>query len=170
MGWIAVIVIYLYTAMYNWNKHHCYKTIILQQLKIRNIWINKFIVLNVCTRWCCQVILIVDDVISSSKIAPNSLNNNNTVYAFDPLIVPFLSHTGSRNAKNRLWLTLFCEVFGHLHATQVTILSRADHYLPLLRLANNVSDPPPPRRARKLPKWGRKTFAWVKWFIISHWN
>ena len=48
-------------------KHHCYKTFILQQPKIRNIWINKFIVLNVCP--CCQVILIVDDVILSSSIA-----------------------------------------------------------------------------------------------------
>ena len=54
---------------------------------------NKFIVLNVCIRWRSQVILNVDDVILSSRIAPNSLNNNNTVYAFDPLIIPFLSHT-----------------------------------------------------------------------------
>ena len=42
-----------------------------------------FIVLNVCIRWHCQVILMVDDVISSSIIALHSGNNNNTVYAFD---------------------------------------------------------------------------------------
>ena len=92
--------------------------------------------------WRCQVILIVDDVKLSSIIALHSVNNNNTVYAFDPLIMPFLSHTGSSNEKNRLWLTLFCDVFGHPHATQVTISSRAGHCLPWLRLSNNVSDPP----------------------------
>ena len=54
-------------------------------------------------------------------IAQNSLNNNNSVYALDPLIMPFLSRTRSRNEKNRFWLTLFCEVFGHQYATQVTI-------------------------------------------------
>ena len=112
-------------------------------------------------RWRCPVILIVDDVILSSSIAPNSINNNSTVYAFDPLIMHFFSHTGSGNEKNRLWLTLFCEVFGHPHATQVTILSRACHCLPSLHcactiFANNVSDPL--RRPRKLPKWRRKPF------------
>ena len=75
-------------------------------------------------RWRCKVILIVDDVILSSSIAPNSINNNSTVYAFVKLIMHFFSHTGSGNEKNRLWLTLFCEVFGHPHAAQVTILSR----------------------------------------------
>ena len=83
-------------------KHHCYKTIKLQQLKIRNIWINQFVVLNVCTRWRCQVIMIVYDVILSSIIALHSVNNNNMVYAFDPLIMPFLSHKGFGNEKNRL--------------------------------------------------------------------
>ena len=81
---------------------------------------NKFIVLNVCTRWRCQVILIVYDVILSSIIALHSVNNNNMVYAFDPIIMPFLSHKGFGNEKNRLWLILFSEVFGLPHATQVT--------------------------------------------------
>ena len=58
----------------------------------------------------------------SPIIALHSVNNNNTVYVFDPLI-PFLSHTGSGNEKTRLWLTLFCEVLGHPHATQVKLQS-----------------------------------------------
>ena len=118
---------------------------------------NKFIVLNVCARWRCQVILIVGDVILSSIIALHSVNKNYTVYAFDPFIMPFLSHTGSGNEKNRLWLTLFCNVFGHPLTTQVTISSRAGHCLPWLRLSNKVSDPP--QRPRKLPKWGRTMLA-----------
>ena len=108
-----------------------------------------FIVLNVCTRWHCQVILMVDDVILSSINALHSGNNNNTVYAFDPLI--------PGNEKKRLWLTLFCEVFGHPHTTQVTSLSRDGYCLLWLHLSNNVSDPP--QRPRILPKWGRKTLA-----------
>ena len=78
-------------------------------------------VLNVFTRWRCQVILIVYDVILSSIIALHSVNNNNIVYAFDQLNMPFLSQKGFGNEKNRLWLTLFSEVFGLPHATQVTI-------------------------------------------------
>ena len=49
------------------------------------------------------------------------------VYAFDPLIMPFLSHKGFGNEKNRLLLTLFYEVFRLSHATQVTIWSRVGH-------------------------------------------
>ena len=78
-SWIKIVLYFSHQAFLTIGtvKHHFYKMIILQQLKIRNIRINKFIVLNVCTRWRCQVILIVDDVISSSRIAPNSLNHNN---------------------------------------------------------------------------------------------
>ena len=54
-------------------------------------------------------------------IALHSVNNNNMVYAFDPLNMPFLSHKGFGNEKNCLWLTLFSEVFGLPHTTQVTI-------------------------------------------------
>ena len=44
----------------------------LQQLKIRNIWIDKSIILNICP--CCQVVLIVDDIILTSK---NKTHKNN---------------------------------------------------------------------------------------------
>ena len=108
--------------------------------------------MNVCTRWRCQVILIVDDVILSSIIALHSGNNNNTVYAFDSLIMPFLSHMVSGNEKNGLWLTLFYEVFGHPHATQLTSLSRDGHCILWLRLSNNVSDPMTPTEIAEVGK------------------
>ena len=69
-------------------------------------------VLNVFTRWRCQVILIVYDVRLSSIIALHSVNNNNIVYALDQLNLPFLSlvvdlvfggvWTPARNTGNHL--------------------------------------------------------------------
>ena len=99
-------------------KYHNHKTIILQQLTIRNILINKPTVSNVCP--CCPVFLIVGDIILSSRI-------NNMDRA--PKVVPVYTGHPSINTIKRIKLLFIAYSLLHRNPSNTPFIRSKKFYV-----------------------------------------